>query len=157
MKNFENIIKLLVDNNIKFILIGGYAAIIHGSTMVTNDIDILMPFEKNNLKNLLIALKNIHPLHQENKKPLIKTADELSNFKNLHLNTDIGPIDILGDMPEVGTYNELLKHTVEIDLFDKKCLVLDLDTLIKAKRIMGRPKDKAVVIELKAVAEKLKK
>lgn len=157
MKSFEEIIERLISHNVKFILIGGYAAIVHGSTTVTNDLDILIPFEKNNLEKLLIAFKEIHPKHQENKLPLTKTAEELSHFKNLYLSTDIGPIDILGQIPGLGDYDKLLQHVIEIQLFDKKCLVLDLETLIESKRIMGRVKDKNAAIELKAIAERIKK
>ncbi|MBU4485220.1 hypothetical protein KKA47_07370 [bacterium] len=157
MKNFEEIISRLSDNDVKFILIGGYAAIIHGSTLVTNDLDIVIPFEKENLKKLLIALEGSNPTHQENKKPLIKTADELSHFKNLYLNTDIGPIDMLGKIPELGDYKELLSRSIEIDLFGRKCRILDIETLIKAKYNMGRTKDKITVIELRAIQEKLNK
>lgn len=156
MKNFEEIIKRLADYEVKYILIGGYAAIVHGSTMVTNDLDLLIPFEKDNMEKLLAVLGDIHPRYQENKLPLDKTAEELCHFNNLYLNTDIGPIDILGQISGLGNYNELLQHVIEIQLFDKSCLVLDLDTLIESKRIMGRAKDKNVVIELEAIAEKIR-
>lgn len=157
MQDFEKLIKLLLHNDVEFILIGGFAATVHGVSLLTQDIDICVPFNKNNTARLLKAIKDYHPIHRENKKPLNETPESLARFKNLYLLTDLGIIDLLGEVSNLGKYDDILSHTIEVDLFGYKCKVLDIDTLILSKKEMNRPKDKETIIQLKAIKEKLKK
>ena len=48
----------------------------------------------------------------------------------------------------VGDFNELKKNAIQVSLFNKKCLVISIDDLIKCKQSMTRPKDKIVLEEL---------
>lgn len=155
MHDFEKLLKLLIDHEVEFILIGGYAATVYGCSTLTQDIDACMPFTKDNLQKLIAALKGINPIHRENKQTLTDSLDELLRFKNLYLITDHGPLDLLGKVDGVGPFADVKDHSIELDLFKKKCLVLDIESLIKAKEQMTRPKDKETVSQLKAIQEKL--
>lgn len=155
MQNFEKIIKLLIDNEVKFVFIGGFAATVHGASILTQDIDVCISFDEENMRRILNALKDINPIHRANKQPLGKTASSLTKFKNLYLLTDIGSIDLIGKVSGIGSYPDLLAHSIEIDLFGRKCKVLDIDGLIRSKREMGRSKDKETIIQLEAIKERL--
>lgn len=85
------------------------------------------------------------------KMPLPDSVERLSGIKNIYLVTDIGPIDLLHEVPEIGPYAELTSRTVEMDVGGFTCRVLDLDTLIASKRIAARPKDHAAIMHLEAV------
>ena len=157
MQNFEKIIKLLVDSKVDFVLIGGFAAVVHGVSLLTQDLDMCISFDKENLTRLLDALKSCNAVHRQNKKPLKESLERLSQFKNLYLVTDVGSVDLLGDVKGLGSFADLLNHTINIELFGRRCRVLDINSLIKAKKESGRPKDKETIVQLRVILEKLKK
>ncbi|OGQ05267.1 MAG: hypothetical protein A2W61_08415 [Deltaproteobacteria bacterium RIFCSPLOWO2_01_44_7] len=156
MQNFEKLIPGLVDGGVEFVIVGGFAAVIHGVTLVTRDLDVCIPFTVKNCEALLQSVQNIHPFHRmdSNRSPLKETPESLSHFKNLYLNTDLGTIDFLGRIDGVGSYPEVLKYAVKIKLFNRSCNVLDIDALIKAKKEMKEAKDKQAVIQLEAIKQK---
>ncbi len=156
MQNFEKLIKKLLDHEVEFVLIGGFAATVHGVSLLTQDIDICIPFTKENLEKIILALKGSNTIHRENNTPLSSSAEKLSKLKNLYLVTDFGSLDFLGQVAGLGSYKDLLPQTIEIELFDRKCKVLDIDALIKAKQQMNRPKDKETIVQLEAIKSKLK-
>jgi len=123
--------------------------------MVTEDLDLCISFSVNNLKKLLNAFQGINPEHR-----LIGTTrsldppSKLAKLKNLYLKTDLGYVDLLSEVSGVGGYERLKRHSTVIDLFGLKCFVVDIDTLIKTKKAMGRPKDKETILQLEAIKER---
>lgn len=67
---------------------------------------------------------------------------------NFTLTTDLGPLDLLGEVAGGGRYDDLKTHSIEAEVFGVKCRVLDLETLIATKRAAGRPKDFEAIAEL---------
>jgi len=156
MQNIQKILKLLKENEVEFVVIGGYAAIVHGASCVTEDLDLCIAFEKGNLEKMLKAFSNLHPEHRLVGKtsPITETAEKLSAFKNLYFKTDLGFIDILNEVSGIGAFSEVDKHSVEVPIFDMKCKVLDLDHIIEAKKAMTRSKDKEAVLQLEVIKQK---
>ena len=72
---------------------------------------------------------------------------------NFTFDTDIGKINILGEVQGVGGYRECLAHLSSVELFGIQCQVISLKGLIAAKRAAGRPKDLAALPELEAILE----
>jgi hypothetical protein len=70
---------------------------------------------------------------------------------NFTLDTDFGPLDLLGEATGGGTYDALVSHTVKLDLFGGPVLCVDLPTLIRLKRAAGRAKDILALAELEAI------
>jgi hypothetical protein len=70
---------------------------------------------------------------------------------NFTLDTDFGPLDLLGEATGGGTYDALASHTLTLDLYGGPCLCVDLPTLIRLKRAAGRPKDLLALAELEAL------
>lgn len=157
MQNFEKIIGLLVDNDVQFVLIGGLAAAMYGVTIVTQDIDICVPFNIDNVERIIKALKSYHPVYNGNKRPMHSSPEYIAQLKNLYLLTDLGAIDMLSEVKGLGRYPDLVSHSVEIDLFGRKCKVLDIESLIISKKEFNRPKDKETVIQLVAIKGKMRK
>lgn len=157
MTNYERLVELLLVNNVDFVLIGGFAAILHGASMMTEDLDVCIPFNIENCEKLLEALKNIHPMPRPKRFPLNRTAQRLSELKNLYLDTDLGPIDFLGSVANLGSFENLKTHIMEIDLYGHKVKILKIESLIASKKTLGRPKDKQVIFQLMAIQNKLKK
>lgn len=160
MNNLNNLLQVLLENEIEFVLIGGFAGVVHGSTQVTRDLDICALVTPSQVEKLRLALKDLHPRHRMNpsfKPSFLTEPKDLENLRNIYLETDLGVLDIISEVTEVGNYEDVKKNAVEIELFGHKCAVISVDALIKAKEKMGRPKDKLVVAELKALRHKSSK
>lgn len=85
--------------------------------------------------------------------PFIFDTKTLRNGLNWTLSTDIGEIDLLGEVKGIGAYNEVIKYSETMEIYNMKCNVLSLEGLIKNKKALGRGKDKAALIELEALLE----
>jgi hypothetical protein len=158
MASTLDILKRLNEHHVKYILVGGMACVIHGSQVVTQDVDICASFTLENLKRLYAALAGAHPRFRMTRdlQPLSQKPEALADFKNLYLITDLGQLDILSEITGIGNYSEVEQHTIAVDLGGTLVRVLDLDTLILAKRAMNAPKDRQVVIELTAIREHMR-
>src|SRR4051812_31322389 len=99
----------LAKAEVEFAVVGGTAAVLHGSSTATYDLDVVMPFDLANCERLLEAVQSMHPRlsHPPDKRPLSLSAEELSSFKNLYLATDLGRLDVLGSLPPVGSAHEV--------------------------------------------------
>jgi hypothetical protein len=152
-----DILKRLNDHHVEYILVGGMACVVHGSQVVTQDVDICAPLTLENLRSLCAALNDIHPRFRmaSDLRPLPQNPEELDKFQNLYLRTDLGQLDVLSEITGVGKYLEVARHVIQVD-FGGTCIrVLDLDTLLLAKQAMNAPKDRHVAVELFAIRERL--
>ena len=75
---------------------------------------------------------------------------------NFTLTTDVGDVDLLGEITGGGGYDSLVPATVCIRVFGVECRCLTLDKLIEVKRPAGRPKDFEAIAELEAIREERK-
>lgn len=156
---FLKLIERLNKGGVKFVLIGGFAGVVHGCTYVTQDIDICCDFSAENLLMLQKALKYLHPVHRMTPKRLeLKlTTENCAEFKNLYLDTDIGQLDCLSYVQGLGTYENLEPLSEIKDIGGLRIRVLTIDSLIKARRAMNRPRNKESVLQLEAIKKMQKK
>ena len=152
----ESLLERLSQRGVRFVLVGGYAAVAHGASVVTQDVDICCDFTVANLLRLADALADLHPAHRmtPQKLPLLLTRENAGAFKNLYLQTDRGQLDCLSEVAGLGAYADVRKRSVWLSTPWGKWRVLSLDALIEAKRAMGRPRDLAAVRELTAIRER---
>ena len=144
--------------DVNFVVVGGFAGICHGCTMVTQDVDICCEFSEANLLRLQKAIGNLNPVHRmtPNKVKLDLVGGNIMNFKNLYLDTDIGQLDCLSYIDGAGDYNSVVKASMSITIGGIELNVLSIDALIEAKKKLNRPRDKEAVIQLEAL-KKLKR
>jgi hypothetical protein len=155
MQNLSEPLRRLIAAEVEFVLVGGFAAVAHGVTLVTRDVDICCRFTEANLMRIQRAFADLHPVHRSRPDlPLDLTKEQCASLKNLHLKTDLGVVDCLGEILGVGGFDEVAKHGVEVDLPGGKCRVLDLDALIRAKEAMGRDHDRITVKYLKEIQKR---
>ena len=155
MTDFAGLLATLSGNGVEFIVIGGAAAIAHGSVALTQDLDILYRRSNANLQNLGSALSGYQPYLRGVPAglPFQWSLQTLKQGLNFTLVTTIGSIDLLGEIPGGGTYEDMAAGAIELRLFETKCLCLSLPQLILTKRAAGRPKDLQVLAELEAIED----
>jgi hypothetical protein len=154
--DLESLLARLIHYHVEFVIVGGFAAIAHGVSLVTQDIDLCCRFTPENLLKLQDAIADVHPVHRltPQKLPLRLTRENCAGLDNLYIGTDLGVLDCLGNVLGVGDYDDVKEHSVEISLAGGQCRVLDIDSLIKSKEAMNRPRDREAVIQLKAIQER---
>jgi hypothetical protein len=59
--DFETALKVLSEAKVRFIVVGAYAAVAHGSSQVTRDLDICYERTAENMQKLAAALAPYHP------------------------------------------------------------------------------------------------
>jgi hypothetical protein len=153
MSDLNALLQRLVNHDVEFVVIGAFASVVYGVTLVTQDVDVCCPFTPRNLLKLQSAIADLHPVHRLTPKclPLQLTRERCRGLKNLYLETDLGVLDCLSKVLGVGSFAAVKKQSVVIDLSFGKCRVLGLDALIKAKRAMNRPRDREALIQLEAI------
>ncbi|HUG09646.1 MAG TPA: nucleotidyltransferase [Opitutaceae bacterium] len=158
MKSLRLLLQRLADAGLEFVVIGGFAGVLHGSSYVTRDLDICAVMSPENFAKLRQALSDLNPVHRMTPKKLsfLHHPGDDSRLLNVHLETDAGAVDVLGDVLGIGAYEELVQNSIEIPLFGRTCRVISLEALIKAKEAVGREKDLLVAKELQAIAAKRK-
>ena len=127
MQNLSELTRRLVEAQVEFVLIGGFAAVTHGVTLVTRDVDICCRFSEANLRRIQKAFADVHPVHRSRPDlPLALTPEQCAGLKNLYLKTDLGIVDCLGEVLGVGDFESALEHSVELELPFGNCRVLRL-------------------------------
>ena len=152
MQNLSELTRRLIEAQVEFVLIGGFAAVAHGATLVTRDVDICCRFSEANLMQIQTAFANLHPAHRSKPDlPLALTPEQCAGLKNLYLKTDLGIVDCLGEVLGVGDFERVLEHSVELELPFGNCRILDLDALIRAKEAMNRDHDRLTARQLREI------
>jgi len=156
--DFLNLLERLVKAGVDFVIIGGFAGVVHGCTYVTQDIDICCDFSPATLLALQRAISDLHPVHRmtPKRKKLQLTEKTCGQFKNLYLDTDIGQLDCLSFIDGLGDYGEVRQESELIEVEEMNMRVLNVDALIKTKKSMNRLRDKEAILQLEAI-KKLKK
>lgn len=137
-----------------YVVIGGIAATLQGSTTITRDFDICYSRERANLKRLADARELEAQLRGvEDDVPFRLDAASLRNGLNFTFKTKHGDFDCLGD-PGGGFDSQLLlRNADEMDIGGLRVMVASVDDLIHMKRAAGRIKDRIEVENLSALRE----
>ena len=151
----EDLLKELHRLGVEFVIIGGMAAVAHGSVYLTLDLDLCYSRKKENLEKLAKALAPFHPLLRGAPPDLPFSLDisALRSGLNFTLTTNVGDLDLLGEVAGLGGYAELLSVCEELELYGMRCKVLTLEGLIKSKKAVGRAKDLMLLPELEALID----
>ena len=158
-RNFGPILAALQGQNVDFVIIGGAALILHGSTRLTFDIDIVYDRTAENVARLVAALRPFQPALRLPKPqpplPFIFDERSLLNGGNFTLLTvDDFEIDLLGSTEDLPSYREVLDESIIIETIPGMRLnVLSLDALLRIKKRLNRVKDQLAIPEIEALIE----
>jgi predicted nucleotidyltransferase len=137
-REFLNVLKAMEDEGVDYILIGGFAVILHGLPRFTVDMDFFVKMAENNIQKLRRALyltfgdSEIEEL----------TFDELQRYPVIRYGTPNGfHIDIMAQLGEIAIYEDLEYEIMEVE--GQKIKVATAESLLKLKEGTIRPEDKA--------------
>ena len=156
MQDFGQLLARLADAAVPFVIVGGYAAVAHGSAYITKDVDICIVLSAENIERMRTALKDLQPHHRMTPQRLsfLDFPPRGQPLNNLSLHTNLGVIDILSSVLGVGDYEQLRENAEMVEVDGRQYPVISLEDLIKAKEAMGRDKDMLTAKELRAILAK---
>ncbi len=157
--DYLDALETLTNHRVRFVVIGGIAGRLRGSTTVTEDVDVCYSRDDENLERMAAALKEVNARLRGAPPdvPFILDADTLKMGDHFTFATDVGNVDILGHPSGIpGGYEELERAADEMDLGGGLIVkVASIDDLIRMKRAAGRPKDLIEVEVLGALRDEI--
>lgn len=150
-------LRALVEHGVRFVLIGGFAAALRGSPMMTGDVDICYARDPANLERLSAAMRELGARLRgaPSDVPFRLDAHAFETGDHFTFATDVGPIDCLGTPAGTEGYADLDAAATTEDLEGVVVRVASLDDLIRMKRASGRPQDRIAIEWLSALRDEL--
>lgn len=169
--NLGHLLETLSDYQVDFVVVGGVAANLHGTTRATADCDIVVDQDAYNLRRLVNALEALRARPRTDaasvdEQNAATVADKAARGSGVHpaelqdgfvnVQTDAGPLDVLPHL-EVGdstylNYRDLRTSSLDLEAQGSFVVkVASIEHLIMAKRHIDRPHDRADVAELSAI------
>lgn len=155
MTDFLSVLRLLSDADVAYVVVGGVASIVHGSSRLTQDIDVVYERSDANIERLVRALADQHP-YLRGAPPGLPFRWDTRTVKaglNFTLTTDAGALDLLGHVAGGPDYEAIAQDAITVDLEHLSFRCVDLEQLIALKKAAGRPKDLETIAELEALRE----
>ena len=148
-------VQMLSAAEVEFIVVGGVAIRGHGGSYVTEDLDICYSRTRENLKKIADVLAPLNPRLRgiDDSLPFVFDWTTLQHCTNFNVTTLLGDIDLLGEVKGIGSYEDLLSESLEIDLNGYRTKLLSIPALIVAKEAAGREKDRVGLQVLYALQE----
>lgn len=147
------LLQRLVDGGVDFVIVGGVAAVAHGSVTFTQDLDISYAPDDENVDRLGRVLVDLGARLRgvTDDVPFVPDGRTLRRTRLLTLDTALGQIDLLAQPDGAPLYGRLRDRAVVQDVAGVQVRVASLDDLIAMKKAAGRPKDLVAVEELEAI------
>jgi hypothetical protein len=143
---------------VDFLVVGGLAAVLAGAPVHTYDVDVVHSRDPANIARLLPVLESMDAIFRtQPERRLRPTAGHLASG-HVNLMTRYGPLDLLGTIGRDLAYQDLLPHSIEMDIGEGiRVRVLDLETLIAIKEELAGEKDRAMLPILRRTLEEKRK
>lgn len=149
----EEIVAALDLHKVRYVVIGGLGAVLHGSPIVTQDADICPARDRENLDRLAAALRELKARLRvagvPEGIPFPYEGAFLSNVQLLNLSTPFGDLDLSYEPAGTTGYGDLERNAVIYEIAGRKVAVASLDDIIRSKAAANREKDRAVLPTLR--------
>ena len=136
-KDFKEFIELLNENNVKYLVVGGYAVAFHGHPRYTKDLDVWIELSPENANQILDALKKFGFGSLD-----LKADDFLKSGQIIQLGYPPNRIDILTTLKNL-KFEDCYKTKIEVEIQGLHIYFIDIENLKKNKLATGRPQDLA--------------
>lgn len=148
-------------HGVRYVLIGGLAAVLHGSPLLTSDADICPARDRDNLIRLAAALEDLDARIRAADAPdgvrFARDAAFLGSVELLNLITRAGDLD-LAFVPAGGAaYEDLVRRAVQVRVRNVTIAVASLEDVIRSKEAANRPKDQRSLPVLRQLLEELRR
>jgi hypothetical protein len=143
---FLGLLRVLLRHGVDFFVVGGVAAQLEGAPILTLDLDVLFEKTPENLGHLLTAFRELNARYRDPAGRHIEP--DLAKLETLRLHrllTDLGALDVLSEIGDGLTYQDLAGRTVSYELGESSVRVLELGAVIETKEQANREKDRAVL------------
>jgi hypothetical protein len=149
----RDLLEALRAEGVRFVVIGGVAMVLRGSSRTTLDLELCYERSNDNLERLARAIQPFSPTLRGAPPglPFIWDAQTLRSGLNFTLSTTAGDLDLLGEVTGLGAFDTVTSHASELELYGVPYLVLDLDGLELSKRAAGRVKDLLDLAEIETI------
>jgi hypothetical protein len=152
------ILRVLDRHGVTYVLIGGLAAVLHGSPVVTHDVDICPEPSGDNLHRLAAALEEMNARIRTSNEPegvaFGRDAAALSRAAIWNLVTDLGNLDISFQPSGTEGYEDLVRDAIQMDLGDMRVVTASLIDIVRSKEAAGRLKDRGVLPLLREMLDR---
>jgi hypothetical protein len=153
----QDIFATLDRHGVRYVLIGGMAAILYGSPNITNDVDIVPQEGPDNLERLSAALDalnaRIRAAGEGSGVPFRHDGVSLAQVPIWNLVTDFGDLDITFVPSGTRGYDDLVREARAIALHRIQVPVASLADVIRSKEAAGRAKDRLVLPVLRRLLD----
>src|SRR4051812_1027248 len=162
MMFYERVLTALANAQGRFVVVGGVAVVLHGYLRMTQDVDLVVDLDRENVIRALdvltgLGLRPLVPVDVHDFADPAKRQDWIENrnmkvfsvrdWKDPFLSVDLF-------VREPVPYEDLEKRAVLMDVAGKKVLVAGIDDLVAMKRDAGRPVDLIDIEKLESLAKK---
>ena len=164
---FLRLIEVLTRHEVRFIVVGGVAAVLPRVPINTQDFDLVHDRAKDNVARLLLALAELGDEYADDPRRLKPNESHLVGRGNQLLRSGNLKFDLLGSIDFGGGYEDLLPYSEVLDVGGSAVRVLTTETPVRAadgglqqmelKRQLTRPKDKLMLMHLEAALEEREK
>ncbi len=141
-RDFQDFLRLLNANAIRYLVIGGYAVAYHGHVRYTGDLDIFVELSIDNAERIVRALREFGF-----DLPKLKPELFLRKGKIVRMGHEPMRLEILNEIDGV-SFGECYRQRCMARLGDLKINFIDLPQLLKNKRASRRPQDLADIAAL---------
>ena len=153
----NEILAALDRSSVRYILIGGYAAVIHGSNSATFDVDVTPEDGKANLERLSRALTELDAKIRTSSEPegvrFDHDGSSLGAVRVWNLTTKFGDLDISFEPSGTSGYKDLARDAARIVIEGVDVAVASLADIVRSKEAAGRPKDQLTLPTLRRMLE----
>ena len=154
----SQIVAVFAVHGVDFVVVGGYAAAVHGATRPTYDLDACPATDWDNLDRLAGALRELQATIRVDDKPeelpFDTSADALVGMTALNLRTRFGDLDLTFAPTGTGGYPDLIEHASLRRVGDVEVRIASLADVIRSKEAAGRAKDLDALPELHRIARR---
>jgi hypothetical protein len=151
----QDIFATLDRHGVRYVLVGGLAAILHGASHLTTDVDVVPEESKANLEQLSAALDEldarVRVAGEPDGVPFGHSAESLPRVRMWNFQTSKGDLDIAFEPSGTHGYDDLARDVVVMRVRGIDVPVASLADVIRSKEAAGRARDRVVLPGLRAL------